>query len=307
MALNYILFLAVVQGITEFLPISSSAHLILGRDLLAAFGAPPSTGSRSDELAFDIALHVGTLGAVIAYFRRDVAEIMLGLIDGLMGRGGQRFRLFQLLAIATIPIIAIGFLAKGVVTDLMRSIEVMAWMTLVFAVVLWVADRRPEAKAEPVAMTAKEALIVGLMQCLAIIPGVSRAGICMTAGRLLGFDRPLSARFSLLLAVPAIIGAGLLGGYDLYRAGNVRLTADAVIGGSLAFVAAWIAITVMMRWLERASYTPFIVYRIALGLLLLGLLYGAGWSPEWRGRSSASIASACTASSTAYSTVGGCR
>ena len=102
----------------------------------------------------------------------------------------------------------------------------------------------------------------------------------MTAGRLLGFDRPFSARFSLLLAVPTIIGAGLLGGYDLYRAGNARLTADAVIGAGLAFVAAWITIALMMRWLKSASYTPFVIYRITLGFLLLGLLYGAGWSPE---------------------------
>lgn len=280
MLLSYVVSLAIVQGVTEFLPISSSGHLVLGRDLLVTLGAPPDTGSASDKLAFDIALHVGTLGAVIAYFRRDVAEIMLGLIDGLTGRGGPRFRLLLLVVIATIPIVVVGFLVKDLATDLLRSMEVIAWTTFVFAVGLWAADRRPEAKGEPAAMTAKEALMIGLMQCVAIVPGVSRAGICMTAGRFLGFDRPLSARFSLLLAVPAIIGAGLLGGYDLYQAGNARMTAEAVIGGCLAFVAAWIAITLMMRWLKRASYVPFVVYRIVLGLLLLGLLYGAGWSLE---------------------------
>ena len=133
-----------------------------------------------------------------------------------------RFRLLLLVAIATIPIMVVGVLTKDLVTEYLRSTEIIAWTTLAFAVVLWAADRQPEAKREPAAMTGKDAVILGLLQCLALIPGVSRAGISMTAGRLLGFDRPLSARFSLLLAVPTIIGAGLLGGYDLYQAGNAR-------------------------------------------------------------------------------------
>jgi undecaprenyl-diphosphatase len=228
MALYYILFLAVVQGITEFLPISSSAHLILGRDLMVALGLPPSDGSAADLLAFDIALHVGTLGAVIAYFWRDVAEMIGGLIDGISGRTGPRFRLLLLVVVATIPIVVVGFLARAIVTDLLRATEIIAWATLLFAFVLWVADRRPTTKHEPVSLTVTDAVTVGLMQCLALIPGVSRAGICMTAGRMLGFDRPLSARFSLLLSMPTIAAAGLLAGYGLYRGGNAHLTADAV-------------------------------------------------------------------------------
>lgn len=279
MTLPYIAFLALVQGITEFLPISSSAHLILGRDLLALAGIPPAGGTRADELAFDIALHVGTLGAVIVYFRNDVTEMVLGLIDGIGGRGGPRFRLLLLVVVATLPIVVIGFLAKDIVTDLLRSAEIIAWTTVIFGAALWAADRRPAAKREPGAMTLRDALIVGLMQCLAVVPGVSRAGICMTAGRMLGFDRPLSARFSLLLALPTIVGAGMLGGWDLYKGGDLRLTSDAILGGVLAFFAAWAAIALMMRWLARASYTPFVVYRIALGLLLLGLIYIGGWSP----------------------------
>lgn len=279
MALSYIAFLALVQGITEFLPISSSAHLILGRELLAAAGIPSSIGSEADELAFDIALHVGTLGAVLVYFRRDVGEMVLGLIDGVTGRGGARFRLLLLVGVATLPIVVIGFAAKDLVTYLLRSAEIIAWTTVVFGVALWAADRRPTAKHEPAALTVRDAAIVGLMQCLAIIPGVSRAGICMTAGRMLGFDRPLSARFSLLLALPTIVGAGMLGGWDLYKGGDARLTGDAIVGGVMAFFAAWAAIALMMRWLARATYTPFVVYRIALGIVLLGLIYPAGWSP----------------------------
>jgi undecaprenyl-diphosphatase len=279
MVLSYVIFLAAVQGITEFLPISSSAHLILGRDLLAALGLPPAEGTAADMLAFDIALHIGTLGAVMLYFWRDVAEMVAGLFDGLTGRGGERFRLLLLVVVATVPVVVVGFLAKDAVTDLLRATEIIAWTTLIFALVLWAADRRPTIKHRPEKLTMTEAIFVGLMQCLALVPGVSRAGICMTAGRLAGFDRPLSARFSLLLAMPTTAAAGLLASYDLYRAGDTRLTSDAALGAALAFIFAFIAIALMMSWLRRATYTPFVVYRIALGLLLLGLIYGAGWSP----------------------------
>jgi undecaprenyl-diphosphatase len=275
-----IFVLAAVQGITEFLPISSSAHLILVRDLLVALGLPPAHGTAADLLAFDVALHVGSLGAVIVYFRRDVAEMIGGLFDGLSGRGGPRFRLLLLLIVATLPVVVVGFLAQGIVADLLRATEIIAWTTLLFAFVLWAADRQPTIKHQPELLSMKDVLIVGLMQCLAIIPGVSRAGICMTAGRILGFDRPLSARFALLLGIPTLAAAGLLASYNLYRGGEAQVTADAVLGAILAFFFTWAAVAVMMSWLRRATYMPFIVYRIAIGLLLLGLIYGAGWTPS---------------------------
>jgi undecaprenyl-diphosphatase len=275
-----IFVLAGVQGITEFLPISSSAHLILARDFLVALGLPQADGTAADLLAFDVALHVGSLGAVIVYFRHDVAELIGGLFDGVSGRGGPRFRLLLLLVVATLPVVVVGFLAQALVADLLRATEIIAWTTLLFAFVLWAADRQPTSKHQPELLPMKDALIVGLMQCLAIIPGVSRAGICMTAGRILGFDRPLSARFAFLLAIPTLAAAGLLASYNLYRGGEAQVTADAVLGAILAFFFSWAAVALMMSWLRRATYMPFIVYRIAIGLLLLGLIYGAGWSPS---------------------------
>lgn len=279
MPLTVILFLAAVQGVTEFLPISSSAHLILARDFLVALGLPAAEGSAADILAFDIALHIGTLAAVVVYFWRDVTEMIGGLFDGITGRGGHRFRLLLLVIVATLPIVVVGFIARDFVTDVLRATEVIAWTTLVFGVLLWIADRRETVTRTTDALTLRDALFVGGMQCLAIVPGVSRAGICMTAGRLLGFDRPLSARFALLLGIPTIAAAGLLAGFDLYQAGDAQVTADAALGGGMAFVFAFIAVALMMRWLRHATYTPFVVYRIALGLLLLGLVYGVGWSP----------------------------
>ena len=279
MAFFYILFLALVQGITEFLPISSSAHLILGRDLMAATGLAASQGTAADQLAFDIALHIGSLVAVAVYFWRDIVEMILGFIDGVTGKGGPRFRLLLMLIVATIPIVIIGFFAQDVVTHLLRSTVIIAWATLIFGIVLWVSDRVIPARGSTAEITTRDAIFIGFMQCLAIIPGVSRSGITMTAGRFLGYDRPLSARFASLLALPTITAAGMLGAYDLYKAGDAHLTADAILGGVLAFISAFIAIWWMMRWLRRASYMPFIVYRLLLGVLLLVLIYGYGWTP----------------------------
>lgn len=276
MALYYVVFLAILQGVTEFLPISSSAHLVLGRELMLAVGLPAAAGTAADQLAFDVALHVGSLGAVVLYFRRDALEMVAGLMDGITGKGGPRFRLLLLVIVGTAPILAVGFLAKEIVANFLRSAEIIAWTTLLFGIALWLADQAKPEKHEPDNVSMKDAFIIGLVQCLAIIPGVSRSGIAMTAGRLLGLNRPLSARFALLLAIPTIAGAGLLITYDLYKVGDTHLTADAVLGGALAFLAAWIAITLMMRWLQHASYTPFVVYRVALGLMLLALVYGGG-------------------------------
>lgn len=276
---TYLLILSVVQGVTEFLPISSSAHLILVRDLLVALGMPMWEGSQADELALDIALHVGSLLAILVYFRRDVVHLFIGLADALRLKASDNARTLLLLIVATLPILVVGFLMKDVVTYMLRSAEIIAWMTILFGLLLYVADRQPARAKAMEKMSFRQAIVVGLAQCLALIPGVSRSGIAMTAGRLTGLDRPLSARFALLLSLPTIAGAGLLATVDLYRAGDARLTGEALIGGFFAFIAAWIAVAFLMKWLRHNSYTPFVVYRLALGILLLVLIYGLGWAP----------------------------
>jgi undecaprenyl-diphosphatase len=276
---TYLLILSVVQGVTEFLPISSSAHLILVRDLFAALGLPMWEGSQADELALDVALHVGSLGAILLYFWRDVVQLLIGLADAIRLRGTAASRMLFLLIVATLPILVVGFLMKDVITFMLRSAEIIAWTTLIFGLLLYVADRQPEREHDIGHMNFRQAIVLGLAQCLALIPGVSRSGIAMTAGRLVGLNRPLSARFALLLSLPTIAGAGLLATIDLYRAGDARLTGEALLGGFFAFVAAWIAVALLMKWLRHFSYTPFVVYRVALGLLLLVLIYGFGWVP----------------------------
>lgn len=267
-------FLALVQGITEFLPISSSAHLILGRWLLDVLGIATSTMTPAEELALDIALHVGSLGAVLVYFRRDVWTLFMGFIDGITARGGSRFRLLLVVIVASIPIVIGAFLAKDFITDAGRSLTIIAWTTLIFGVLLWFADRQPERKSEIETLSFRDALVVGFAQLISIVPGVSRSGICMTAGRFVGLDRPLSARLAMLLSIPTILGAGVLAGYDMFKSGNSDLTSEALIGGLLAFIFALGAIAVLMKWLQTRTYTLFVVYRVALGVLLLGLIYG---------------------------------
>lgn len=263
-ALYHIVVLAIVQGITEFLPISSSGHLVVTSQVM---------GWPDQGIVIDIAVHVGTLVAVTLYFWRDVGRVVVGALRLLTFRGGADARLAVTLLIATLPIVAVGFLARDVVGTLFRSVEVIAWATIGFAVVLWAADRVGMTLHRIEHVTPVSALIVGLAQVLALVPGTSRSGITMTAARFLGMERAEAARFSLLLSIPTIAGAGVLAGNDLWQAGDVRLGLDAAYAAALAMVAGLIAIAAMMRWLQSSGFGPFVIYRLALGGALLYWLY----------------------------------
>ena len=264
--------LAVVQGVTEFLPISSSAHLVLTRaawsGLELAAPAPDPVG----DLAFDVALHMGTLLAVACYFWRDVRRLILGGVDLARGGGTADARLAWLTLIATLPAIVAGFLLKDLVANSLRGLEIIAWTTLIFGIALGLADRRP-ADREAAELSWQGALLIGVAQAFALVPGVSRSGIAMTAARCMRVNRAEAARFALLLALPTIAGAGLLAGVDLWQAEGARLGADAAIGAGLSFLTAYGAIWAMMRWLKTASFLPFVAYRVILGLGLLWLAY----------------------------------
>jgi undecaprenyl-diphosphatase len=266
--------LALVQGITEFLPISSSGHLVLAWEAFDRAEAEGVRAAAAERLDLDVAVHVGTLLAVCLYFWRDLWGMLSGLLRLLAGRRDAGARLAGLVVLASLPIVPIGFFGKDLVLVFLRDIAVIGWTTLIFGILLGLADRYGMLINRLEHMGWGQALIVGLAQVLALIPGTSRSGITMTAARMLGFERAEAARFSLLLAIPAILGAGLLAGKDLYDSGDLGLGRDALIAAGLAFVSAMAAIAAMMAWLRRASFTPFVVYRIVLGLLLLGLVYG---------------------------------
>ena len=279
MTLLQLVVLAVVQGVTEFLPISSSGHLIL---TWAAFEQAGHTlPPKNAQLALDVAVHVGTLGAVMAYMWREIREILIGLWRGLRGKSAPGQKLLALIVVGTIPVIIAGFLMKKYFGGNIRSVEVTAWAFIIFGVLLFAADKMSLTVRKLSHLGFWGALYIGLAQVLALIPGTSRAGITMTAARSLGFERRDAARFSMLLAIPAIAGAGVLLGLDVYEAGDVQLGQDAIFAAAVAFVAAFIAIVLMMAWLRRASFTPFVIYRVLFGIFLLLWVYGAfaSWLP----------------------------
>lgn len=259
----HILVLALVQGITEFLPISSSGHLVL----VPVFG-----GWEDQGLMMDVAVHVGTLGAVMVYFWRDLWHMLRGLSNFTKGKRDPGARLAVLVIVATLPVIAAGYFLNKYIGPEYRTVEVIAWTTLGFGFLLYMSDKvgLTIRRVEHAGIT--DAIIIGVMQCLALIPGTSRSGITITAARFLGFERVDAARFSMLMSIPAILGAGVLKGQELYESGNTQLTNDAIIAAGIAFTTAFIALAIMMAWLKRASFTPFFIYRLILGS---GLLYYA--------------------------------
>ena len=271
MILLPLIILSIIQGITEFLPISSSGHLVLVHEFM-------NDGLNDlDEKRLDIAVHVGTLLAVILYFRNDFTEMVLGTFDILQGRFQTlNARQTILIVTASVPVIFAGFILYSFDMTVFDSLHIIGWMTLIFGILLYVADRRPQTKITFEEFSIKTALIYGMFQVLALIPGVSRSGITMTAGRFLGHSRTEAARMSLLMGMVTISAAGLLTGVDVFQDSSItnQFLMMMAIGIGLSFLAAYVAIWVMMKWFKReGTMTPFVIYRLILGIALLALLY----------------------------------
>ena len=263
MSLVHLVVVALVQGITEFLPVSSSGHLVL---------IPVLTGWPDQGRAVDVAAHVGSLGAVLVYFRRDVVALAAAALALPRGRDHPQARLLLLLALATVPAVVAGAALSAWSLPL-RGVEIIAWTMTLGAVLLYLADRFGPMADTIGDLTWRGALAIGLAQVLALVPGTSRAGITMTAARLLGLARDEAARFSMLLAIPVILGAGALEGAALLASDDAQLSASAALAALLSLAAALAAIAVLMRWLRHASFTPLVIYRLALGFALLGYVY----------------------------------
>ncbi|MEL7543788.1 MAG: undecaprenyl-diphosphate phosphatase [Pseudomonadota bacterium] len=266
MSLEHIIILAIVQGITEFLPISSSGHLIL---------VPLVTGHGDQGIVTDVMVHVGSLFAVIVYFWRDVLALIGGGLDLLRGRLTDWGRLALMILVATIPAVAFGFYLKASgLLESMRSIELIGWTAIIYAVLMYLADRFGPRLRAMESMTFGSAIAIGVAQALALIPGTSRSGVTMTAARALGFERPEAARFSFLLGIPAIAGAGAFTVLELIEAGE-PVPGDALLAAGLTFFSALAAIAFLMALVKRMSFLPFVIYRLVLGVVLLAIAYGA--------------------------------
>ena len=257
-----IVVLALIQGITEFLPISSSAHLILP----AALTDWPDQG-----LAFDVAVHLGTVVAVAAYFRRDLAGfVQSGVSLAMHRRWDDNLDLVAKVGVATIPIVVVGFLFKTLIESHLRSTTLIAATTIAFGIVLWLADRH---RGEGTTPSYLQATLIGLAQAVALVPGTSRSGITIAAALALGLTRHAAARFSFLLSIPAIVGAAI---YTVLDAGPETPLPwpDLGLGFVLAGASAFACIALFIRFVERIGMAPFVVYRVLLGLALLALFAG---------------------------------
>ena len=266
MTLWHLILLALIQGITEFLPVSSSGHLVL---------LPNLTGLADQGQLLDVAVHVGTLAAVILYFWSDVRMGLLGVPRMLTGRiDTQGAKLAFLLMIATIPVVLVGLVLHLTgLDDVMRSVAVIGWTMLIFGIVLYWADQRGPQMKQAENWNNRDAIILGLWQAVALIPGTSRSGITITGARFLGYDRHSAARIAMLMSIPTIAASGVLLGVDALVSANLAALREGAIAAAFAFVAALAALTLMMRLLQSVSFTPYVIYRVVLGIVLLWIAY----------------------------------
>lgn len=262
-----IILLSLLQGITEFLPVSSSGHLIL----FSKFTTFPDQG-----YAMDVALHIGSIIAVIIYFAPTLWEIAKGIFKCkfLPNFKNEGCQLFYLLVWATLPIVFVGVALKCYGTDWLRNTKLIGWNILLYGILLWFIDNMSITARKIRNLEFKDALLIGFAQCLSLLPGTSRSGITITMCRFLGMERREAAKFSMLLAIPAILAAGILTGYLLWQEGNMIQIMEACDAIGYSFIFSLMAIYILMQWLKKWSFWPFAIYRICLGTVLLLEAYG---------------------------------
>lgn len=258
----HIFWLSLIQGLTEFLPVSSSGHLIL-------FSKYTNYGDQGQ--AIDIALHIGSLIAVVLYFWQTIKLMLIELFKNkfLPKFANVDVRIAYYLLFATLPAIIIGGILSYFGMEWVRSAKLIGWMLIIYGIILWYADTRFTTEKKLKDMRLFEAVIIGFAQCLAFIPGTSRSGVTITVGRIMGFNRSEIAKFSMLLSIPSILAAGIVAAHMLYQGAEVTRIAMAYQAVGWSFIFSFMAIWLMMKWLQTKTFLPFVLYRLGLGIFLL--------------------------------------
>lgn len=262
-----LILLSALQGITEFLPVSSSGHLVL----FSHFTDFPDQG-----LALDVAVHIGSIIAVMIYFYKTIWQIIKSLFktNFIPTMSNDSAKTFWLLVIGTFPAMIIGYLLHKYGMDEFRNPHLIGWTILGYGILLYIADKFSITIRSIKHLSVTDALLIGCAQCLALIPGTSRSGITITMGRFLGMERREAAKFSMLLSIPTILAAGCLVGYELYQQNDLIALFSSLDAVFYSFIASTLAIYIVMWWLKKSTFTPFVIYRIILGCWLLLDSYG---------------------------------
>jgi len=261
MTISNIIILSILQGLTEFLPVSSSGHLV---------AIPKILGLPDQGLTMDLAVHIGTLLAVLLYYIKDLLLIAKSLIFWKNKSLDQSRKLGIYIGFATVPSVIFGFIMHEILPEGIRDVRVIIANLIIFGIIMIIADKFFKEEKDLSKITFKSAMIIGVAQVLALIPGTSRSGVTISASRILGFNRTDAAKFSFLLSIPSVAGAGLIGVLDFMKSGSdASLGVDMLLAVAMSFLAGLSAISIMMRFLKNLGLVPFAIYRILLAVALI--------------------------------------
>jgi undecaprenyl-diphosphatase len=270
------IILGIVQGLTEFLPVSSSAHVQIASELMQV---PGLSDKNSATTAFIATIQLGTEAAVLIYFAKDIARLVKAWFRGVFNaklRGNADYRMAWLVIIASIPVGLAGYLLREFIQETVRTLWVVAFTMILFAGILYLADRYGRKQKEVSDMTFNTALGFGLGQALAVIPGVSRSGASISFGLLAGFNRAAAARFSFLIGIPAVLASGLIEFKDSYQQLDAAALSGTIVATITSFVVGYAVIAGLLKYLNKGSFMPFVVWRLVVGIVLLVMLSN-GW------------------------------
>ena len=270
------IILGIVQGLTEFLPVSSSAHVQIFSELMQV---PGLSDKNSATTAFIATIQLGTEAAVLIYFAKDIARLLKAWFKGLFNSAAREnadYKMAWLVIFASIPVGLIGYLLREFIQETVRTLWVVAFTMIVFAIILFLADHYGKRQKEIKDMTFNTALGFGLGQALAVIPGVSRSGASISFGLFAGFNRAAAARFSFLIGIPAVLASGLIEFSDSYQQLDEAALSGTIVATITSFVVGYLVIAGLLKYLNKGSFMPFVIWRLIVGVALLVMLSN-GW------------------------------